>query len=376
MSLCHLDFLKLATNQPKPQLVPGSKQTKNQAMLHFKVEDLCKLHVGEKVMLESTAGSSKTTLTRHICQQWAEGEVFRDVNLLIHLTLADPILWSAKSLEDIIPYPTTEMRKTVADHIVEQGGKRCCFILDGWEDLPEGSSFIYKILEGKQPGVALPHCLFIVTSRPVATAFLQPLVSTTVEITGFSHESVDTYATQYLTQVGRDPTVFITALNINHHARRLCSLPINAAILLHLFVTSRTGLPTTQTELFKRFILNLLLRHLMTKVGHKCHSLRDFSDLPLNKKQVFSNLCLLAHHSTFSGKASSHSNQLLSSDDLKKAGLHGIQDTLGLMKLHQQLTWSGCVPHYGFLHSSVQDFLCTARLSQLSSEKQVRDFIT
>ena len=123
-------------------------------------------------MLEGTAGSGKTTLTRHICQQWAEGKLFHDVNLLIHLTLADPALWSAKSLEDIIPYPSAEMRKTVADHIVEQGGKRCCFILDGWEDLPEGSSFIHKVLEGKQPRVAaLPHCLFIITSRPVATAF-------------------------------------------------------------------------------------------------------------------------------------------------------------------------------------------------------------
>ena len=115
--------------------------------------------------------------------------------MLIHLALADPDLWSAKPLEDIIPYPTAEMRKTIADHIVEQGGKRCCFILDGWEDLPEGSSFIYKILEGKQPGVALPHCLFIVTSRPIGTPSLQPLISTTVEITGFSHESVVTYAT-------------------------------------------------------------------------------------------------------------------------------------------------------------------------------------
>ena len=60
--------------KPKPQLVPGSKQTKSQAMLHFKIENLCKL--GKKVMLEGTAGSGKTTLTRHICQQWAEGKLF------------------------------------------------------------------------------------------------------------------------------------------------------------------------------------------------------------------------------------------------------------------------------------------------------------
>ena len=35
----------------------------------------------------------------------------------------------------------------------------------------------------------------------------------------------------------------------------------------------------------------------------------------------------------------------------------------------------GYDPHYGFLHSSVQDFLCAVRMSQLSPEQQVKDFI-
>ena len=359
------DLWSLPLSQPsflKPSLVLKSQH-------NFEIKNLCKL--GKTVILEGTAGSGKTTLTGHICQQWAERKLFHDVSLLIHLTLADSDFWSAKSLEDIIPHPSAEIRRTVADHIVEQQGKGCCFILDGWEDLPEESSFINEVVEGKQPGVALPHCLFIVTSRPSATASLQPLVPTTIEITGFSHENVDTYATQYLTQVGKDPTVFKTALNDNHYARGLCSIPINAAILLHLLLTIQTGLPTTQTELFKCFILNLLLRRLEVNLGRKVQRLHEFSDLPPNEKQVFDDLCLIAHHCTFSGKASSCSNRLLSSDDLYEAELN---DTLGLMKVHQQLTWFGHVSQYGFLHSSVQDFLCAVRMTQLSPEEQVRDF--
>ena len=80
----------------------------------------------------------------------------------------------------------------------------------------------------------------------------------------------------------------------------------------------------------------------------------------------------MAYCSTFSGKIASQSNQLISSDDLNKAGL---QETLGPMKVHHQLTWCGYDPHYGFLHSSVQDFLCAMRMSQLSPQEQVRDFI-
>ena len=335
----------------------------------------------KKVMLEGTSGSGKTTLMRHACQQWAKGKLLKDVDLLIHLTLADPTLWSAKCLEDIIPHPTSvEIRRAVAEYITERGGKRCCFILDGWEDLPEElhtSSFIHDLLKGSQPGLALPKCSFLVTTRPIASPSLQPLVTTIVEITGFSSESVDTYASQYLTQQGKDPAVFITALNDNHHARGLCSLPINAAILLHLFLTIQTGLPTTQTELFNCFILNLLLRHLVAKSKYNLAKplLRCFSDLPSNEKKAFNNLCLISYHSTFSGKVASQSNQLISSDDLHKAGLQDVQETLGLMKVHQQLTWCGYDPHYGFLHSSVQDFLCAVRMSQLSPEQQVKDFI-
>ena len=115
----------------------------------------------------------------------------------------------------------------------------------------------------------------------------------------------------------------------------------------------------------------------MTKSGQKCRRLflRYFSDLPPKQKQAFDNLCLVAYHSTFSGKVASQSNKLISYEDLNIAGLQDLQETLGLMKVHQQLTWCGYNPHYGFLHSSVQDFLCAVRMSQLSPKEQVRDFI-
>ena len=359
-------FYKLDNGDSKSLEIEDLCKLGNGDSESLEIEDLCKLN-DKTVVLEGTAGSGKTTLTRHICQQWAEGKLFHDVDLLIHLTLADQALWSAKSLKDMIPYSSA---KTIADHIVEQRGKGCCFILDGWEDLPEGSSFIHKFVEYK---LAIPQCLFIITTRPSATASLQPLVPTTIEITGFSHENVDTYATQYLTQVGKDPNVFKTAINDNHYVRGLCSIPINAAILLHLLLTIQTGLPTTQTELFKCFILNLLLHRLQDNlsVPRKVERLHEFSDLPQNEKKVFNSLCLIAHQCTFSGRASSCSNRLLSSDDLYEKEL---KNTLGLMKVHQQLTWFGYAPHYGFLHSSIQDFLCAVRMTQLSPQEQVRDF--
>ena len=360
---------------PELYLVLGTKKEQKKIV----IKDLFKEKEAQKILLEGIAGAGKTTLTRHICQQWAEGTLFRHVNLLVHLTLGHPFLWDAESLDRLIPHPSAEFRKAVADVIKNRQGKGCCFILDGWEDLPKGSklsSFIHGCLRGTFP--ALSHCSFVVTSRPIASETLQPLVTTTVEITKLSPESIYSYATQYLTQHGKDPTVFITELNNNPQARGLCSLPMNAAIMLHLFLFVATGLPTTQTELFKSFILNLLLRHLTKKKERYPGHLVDFSFLSASEAKSFKQLCSIAHEYSFSESFifSAQSNRLLTLEELQQAGLQEpcAQSTLGLIKVHQRLTWCGYARHYGFCHSSVQDFLCALRMSQLDPDQQVRDF--
>ena len=331
-----------------------------------------------KILLEGTAGSGKTTLSRNMCKEWEKGEFLSHMDLLIHLTLADPKVWSAQSLDGLIPHPSAEIRKAVANTIIERRGKKCCFVMDSWEDLPDDvPPYISDLVYGSKLGIALPHCSFIITTRPIASAPLKySQAFTTVEITGFSSESIDTFATRYLKQQGEDPAVFITALHDNHHARGLCNLPINATILLYLFLTIGTGLPTTQTELFKCFIISILLRHLAAKQGQNPLRLRltNFYSLPENERQLFDQLCRIAHFANFNTRSSSQSNQLLSRKELEEEGVRDLQETMGLMKVHLRLTCYGYEPYYGFLHSSVQDFLCAVRISQLSPEEQVRDF--
>ena len=304
-----------------------------------------------RVLFEGTAGSGKTTLLRNMCQEWRKGKL-ADQDLLIHLTLAEPWVWSVQSLDSLIPHPSAEIRKAVADTIIERSGKRCCFLMDGWEDLPDDPSlYIRDLVNGSKPGIALPHCSFIVTSRPIASASLKwSRAFTTIEITGFSSESIDAYATQYLTQQNKDPAVFLTALHDNNLALGLCNLPINAAILLHLFLVIGTGFPTTQTELFNCFVINILLRHL-AKQGHDPSRLYlpDLSSLPEKEQQLFDQLCCIAHRATFNTRSISQSNHLLSSGDLKNEGINNLQETMmGLMKVHLRLNLLGNNSYYGF----------------------------
>ena len=72
-----------------------------------------------KTLLEGVAGSGKTTISWHACQQWAKGNVFQEYEFVIHLSLADPDMQSAASFEDLIPHPSAEVHKNVSEAIIE-----------------------------------------------------------------------------------------------------------------------------------------------------------------------------------------------------------------------------------------------------------------
>ena len=56
------------------------------------------------VLFEGVAGSGKTTLSLHICREWAEGRLLQQFQLLIHVQLNDPKLKTMKcKIADLIP---------------------------------------------------------------------------------------------------------------------------------------------------------------------------------------------------------------------------------------------------------------------------------
>ena len=115
--------------------------------------------------------------------------LFQEFEFVIHLSLADPDIQSAASFEDLIPHPSAEVRKAVAEAIIERRGKKCLFVMDGWEDLAptvQASSFLRSIIQRNAPGVSLPLCSFLVTSRPVASSSLVSCISSTISVEAFS----------------------------------------------------------------------------------------------------------------------------------------------------------------------------------------------
>ena len=119
-------------------------------------------HERKLILIEGPAGCGKTTLMWHACREWAAGRLFPEVNLLIHLSLEDPSLHTAKSLADLIPHESSEMREAVANEIARLSGKGVCFLVDAWDEalsfVQRKGSYVYRFISAWKFTASLQHC--------------------------------------------------------------------------------------------------------------------------------------------------------------------------------------------------------------------------
>ena len=55
------------------------------------------------VLIEGAPGSGKSTLALHICQEWAKGKLFQELDIAILVKLRDPLVREAITIADILP---------------------------------------------------------------------------------------------------------------------------------------------------------------------------------------------------------------------------------------------------------------------------------
>lgn len=317
------------------------------------------------VLLEGVAGSGKTMLTWHASRMWAKGFLLSEVDLLIHVSLRDPHVHSANCLADIIPHLSKNIREEVAKVVAERNGTGVCFLFDGWDEVPhtvQMNSFLLNFIRGSL-GQILPHCSIFVTSRPVASASLEPFLTEKIEIQGFSEDQVK----KYITESGLEAsTGLMKTLDSNPQLVILCMLPIMATIVVFLFSVCGGVLPiTTHTDVFKVLVINLLLRHLDLRTSHTLGPVKEFTVLPddiLKRLRIISNV---AFHGVINDK------MVFGFEDLQELGVSSSIDTLGLMEANQQLTMFGPAQQYSFFHNQIQNFLAAYHMSELPKEEQI-----
>ena len=153
-------------------------------------------------MLEGAPGCGKSTISVYIFQQWEKDQLFNQFKLVILIRLRDPAVKNAKSLADLLPCPDTTTAPQIAARMLANKCQDVLFILDGWDELPPNlreNSIFHQLVQPELPqSNLLCESAVIVTSRPIASGDLHQVISSRIEILGFTVKELHQFFTECL----------------------------------------------------------------------------------------------------------------------------------------------------------------------------------
>jgi Ran GTPase-activating protein (RanGAP) involved in mRNA processing and transport len=207
----------------------------------------------------------------------------------------------------------------------------------------------------------------VVTSRPSASAPLHELpdIDRFVEVCGFSKEHIAEYIQSEFTSDQGKADRLREQLEYNPLVESVCSVPLNCAIVCHLWRTLEEALPTTMTELYKKIILNVILRNMKKKDEFKhISSLTNFNILPKELQQSWELLCKFAYE-TIARDQIVFSEQELA--DIFPCSLENIL-CFGLLQTANTILEMGYGRSFHFLHLTFQEYLAALYMVKQISE--------
>ena len=319
------------------------------------------------ILVEGIAGVGKTTLSWHACKKWAAGKLFKDIKLLIHVPLSDPVIHSATKLADLIPHSSEIMRANIAEAITFDTGKGTCFWLEGCDEAPLSlwKSFLYRFVAGTGVRSMLPDAHIILTSRPGFRAIneMNNILTGKVIIRGF--HSLKSFISSCSLRVNKDELLEVLVMKPELHS--LCCLPLNAVIMVYLYDNFKDDLPITRTGLFDLLVRHFIIRHIKkTHTDYEPDSIVNYpADLPDDIHLSLTKVSELAYKSLIQRK------KIIDPKMLSKFGLAGIDNALGLLQVQLRSTMRGPSKQFSFIHLSLQEFLAAFHISHMSEDGQV-----
>ena len=324
------------------------------------------------ILIEGAPGSGKSTLAWHICKRWGAGELFQNFRTVAFIQLRDPAIQSAKSVEDILPAETRNQAERVVAELKARRGRDLLFVMDGWDELPLHlhTKSIFQKLIASPMTLNLQYSTVIITSRPIASGDLYRYhtISSRIEILGFTPTEVNDYFIEALEGDSKAVEKLQYELRERPMIEASCYLPLNAAIVCHLFLAQNYSLPTTLHKVFTLLVLCCLVRH-TTKQGESLQDdMSSLDDLPPHLQAPLKNISTLAYHGVMENKAT------FSAEDLKSLKLPPELGTLGLMQGVESFTVLKSSVTYNFLHLSVQELLASLYISRLPENEEIETF--
>ena len=325
------------------------------------------------ILIDGAPGSGKSTLTVHICQQWGRGELFNEFSVVILIQLRDPKVQSANSIADLLPTKDLTMAEQAAVDIMANEGSGVLWILDGFDELPshlQEDSIISTLIKPKlHQENPLSKAAVIVTSRPISSGDLCPVVSSRIEVLGFTAEEQRLFFAECLNNDAKAVETLMERLSSNPAMEGSCYLPLNASIVAHLYLANGS-LPSTIYGIFSSLVQHFLSRYLHERQGvsQKLASFETLDELPDELQSSFKKLCKLAFTGARDNKIT------FSSRDMEALGFSDEICELGLLQAAPSIVSYGRSVYHNFLHLSIQEMLAAIHVSRMPASEQISTF--
>ena len=326
------------------------------------------------VLLEGAPGSGKSTLCLHICQEWGEGKLFQEYDIVVLVRLRDPLIGKAKTVADLLPCVDKAMANEAETAVKAQYGAGVLWVLDGWDELSSdlpSDSMIYKLIQPRMfQESPLVKSSVIIASRPSSSAELHPLVSSRMEVLGFTPDEIEQYFRECLKGDSRAVQTLLERIRDNPVVEGSCYLPLNAAIVAHVFLSGDHSLPTSNHGIFTAVVQNILTRYLQDRLGKTTPvgDITSLGTLPSEVQASFRNVCQLAFYGVNNNKVT------FSASDLTALSISKEVSEIGLLQSVPSII-SGCLlSYFCFLHLSIQELLAAVHISHMSPKQQISVF--
>ena len=364
----------------------------------IELENIFKANKGKRqqfVLLEGAPSSGKSSLAIYICQKWGKGELFEEFTLVILVQLGDPAVQRAQSISDLLPYQDVAVARKLAAELEATKGRGVLWILDGWDELPpqlrqdsifcqlmppkpsnKHQTLVPQTKESQSPIIQTEHyslgmlceSSFIITSRPISSGDLHPVVSSRIELVGLSSEDQRQYFTECLEGDTEALEDLLVMIQDNPIVQSSCYIPLNAALTLHYFKFKGHSLPNTEYEMFSTVIFSCIKHHLEQegKGDDLPVELKSLGDV-LSSRAVgehLKKLCELAYNGVMQHKVT------FSPYDFPQGS-----STLGLLHKMDSFLEGGKSAFYRFFHHSLLEVLAAMHMATcLSDVEQASQF--
>ena len=290
------------------------------------------------------------------------------------MRLRDPLIGKAKTVADLLPCVDDAMANEAETAIKAQYGAGVLWVLDGWDKLPSdlpSDSIINKLVQPRMfKKSPLVKSSVIITSRPSSSAELHPLLSSRLEVLGFTPHELEQYFRECLKGDSGAVQTLLERIRENPVVEGSCYLPLNAAIVAHVFLCCDHSLPTSNHGIFTAVVQNTLTRYFQERLG-KTILVEDVTSprkLPSKVRTSFSHLCQLAFYGIKNNKLT------FAASDLTALSISSDVSKVGLLQNVTSMASGGRQSYFCFLHLSIQELLAAVHISHMSAKQQISVF--